>query len=89
MNVSFEDFYGQGRLVAEDKSFMVVPPTGVLVKYKGVVGKLYAISDKSSHCGGHGMGDMKSCQAVIATSDMNLVPVKSVWNGPFEIELVE
>lgn len=89
MKLMFEDFYGQGRLVAEDKSFMVVPSTGVLVKYRGTVGKLYSISDKSSHCGGHGMGNMTSCQAVIATDEMKLIHVKSAWNGPFDIELAE
>lgn len=85
----FEDFYGSGRLVREDKSFIQIPKDGILVKVNNKTGKLYSLQDKSSHNGGHGMGQMYCCQGVISFPDMSLGLVKDVRNGPFYIELVD
>jgi len=84
----FEDYYGSGRLVAEDKSFHTIPESGVAVRVAGIDGMLYSIPDSSSHCGGHGMGGMKSCQGVVSPADMRLIVIKHTWEDVFDIEVI-
>lgn len=89
MKYKFEDFYGSGRLVAEDKSYITIPTNGILVKIGNMTGKLYSLVGASTHNGGHGMGQMSSCQGVISPADMSLGVLKPSWNGPFDIEVEE
>jgi len=87
MKYKFEDFYGSGRLVAEDKSYISVPENGIPVKVAGIDGMLYSIPDASSHSAGHGMGQMKACQAIVSPSDTRLIVIKSTWKNVFDIEV--
>lgn len=89
MKFRFEDFYGSGRLVREDKSYIEVPKNGILVEIGNKIGKLYSLVDRASHNGGHGMGQMYSCQGVISFPDMSLGVVSTQWGGPYEIEVLE
>lgn len=89
MKYKFEDYWGSGRLVAEDKSYIAIPQNGILVKIGNMTGKLYSLPDVSSHNGGHGMGSMTSCQGVISPADMSLGVIKSSWGSIFDIEVLE
>lgn len=84
MKAYFEDFYGQGRFIFEDKRYVEV--NGQLVTWQGKIGKAYSIQDKSSHNGGHGIGQMHCCQLVICTDKMELIKVKSAYKV-FDIEV--
>ena len=89
MKFRFEDFYGSGRLVTEDKSYIQIPQNWILVKIGSKTGRLYSITDKYSHNGGHGMGQMYCCQGVVSFTDISLGIIKSQWNGPCEIAALE
>lgn len=87
MKFKVKDYYGTVVLNFEDGSEGRV--VGQMVKWNGVVGRLWSISDKSSHCGGHGMGSITSSQAVIATKDMKIVSVKLKWDSDYELEMLD
>lgn len=87
MKYKFEDFYGSGRLVAEDGRYITVTENGIPVTVAGMDGMLYSIPDASSHCGGHGMGHMRACQAIVSPADMSIIIIKSTWKDIFDIEV--
>lgn len=86
MKFKVEDNWGTMEILFEDGSKSQIG--GQMVLWKGIVGRLWAISDKSSHNGGHGMGSMTSSQAVIATKDMRITPVKLAWDSGYELEML-
>lgn len=74
MNVTIKDVWGTRVLITEDGSELKVD--GQLAEYSGKVGRLHLIYDVSSHCGGHGMGDMYNSQVVLCTEDMQCIIMK-------------
>jgi len=86
MKFKVEDNWGMIEIVFEDGSKSKL--RGQMVEWNGTVGRIWSVSDKSSHNGGHGMGQMTSSQAVIATKDMNIVPVKLAWDAGFELNML-
>lgn len=46
-----------------------------------------AVPDESSHCGGHGMGQMKACQSIVSPADMRFIVIKSTLLNVFDIEV--
>lgn len=83
MKLKFEDYYGTPQLVSEEGLKFKVE--GQTVSYKAKKGRIWAISDKSSHCGGHGMGSMTSVQAILILEDQSFIKVDSGWNAPYTI----
>lgn len=77
-----------GMVVLKSEEGQTTKPRGQLVEYKGCIGRIWAIPDVSSHCGGHGMGNMTSSQAVLATKDMEIIPIETQWQEIYEITLM-
>ena len=86
MKFKVEECYGSVSVKFEDGTAGKV--SGQMVEWKGVVGRIWSISDTSSSCGGHGVGNITSSQVVIATKDMQIIPVKLKWDSDYELEML-
>lgn len=60
---------------------------GLKIKYDGQEGRIYNLQDKSSHNGGHGMGQMYSSQVLFAFGDNQIGILQC--DGKFVIEIIE